>query len=165
MSACSASRCELTETYSPAAIDSAPATSPAIPAVTIAVPDAPEAATPSTRLAVDTMPSLAPSTAARSQLERWLRWTSEPIVEALTQARLLLRPARRLGHRDASRTRSARGKTATVGVIATVPRRPFAGRCWAGDRHRNHETHRRAPLAPGALAPGRERPASPWVSD
>ena len=76
MSACSASRCELTDTYSPAAIDSAPATSPAIPAVTIAEPDAPEAATPSTRLAVDTMPSLAPSTAARSQLERWLRCTA-----------------------------------------------------------------------------------------
>ena len=76
MSACSASRCELTETYSPAAIDSAPATSPAIPAVTIAAADAPDAATPSTRLAVDRMPSLAPSTAARSQLERWLRWTS-----------------------------------------------------------------------------------------
>ena len=41
MSARSASRCELTDTYSPAAIDSAPATSPAIPAVTIAAPDAP----------------------------------------------------------------------------------------------------------------------------
>src|SRR4051812_21577967 len=75
MSACSASRCELTDTYSPAAIDSAPATRPAIPAVTIAAAEAPEAATPSTRLAVDTIPSLAPSTAARSQLERWLRWT------------------------------------------------------------------------------------------
>ena len=68
-SACSASRCELTETYSPAAIDSAPATRPAMPAVTIAAPDAPDAATPSTRLAVDRMPSLAPSTAARSQLD------------------------------------------------------------------------------------------------
>src|SRR6478672_8023239 len=76
MSACSASRCELTETYSPAAIDRAPATSPAIPAVTIAAPDAPDAATPNTRLAVDRMPSLAPSTAARNQLDRWLRWTS-----------------------------------------------------------------------------------------
>src|SRR5512132_1002143 len=82
MSACSASRCELTDTYSPAAIDSAPATSPAIPAVTIALPDAPDAATPRTRLAVDTMPSLAPSTAARSQLERWLRWTSGRDVDA-----------------------------------------------------------------------------------
>src|SRR6478672_10417994 len=76
MSACSASRCELTDTYSPAAIDRAPATRPAIPAVTIAAPDAPDAATPKTRLAVDRMPSLAPSTAARSQLDRWLRWTS-----------------------------------------------------------------------------------------
>ena len=76
MSARSASRCELTETYSPAAIDSAPAARPAIPAVTIAAPDAPDAATPSTRHAVDTMPSFAPSTAARSQLERWLRCTA-----------------------------------------------------------------------------------------
>lgn len=33
-----ASRCELTDTYSPAAIDNAPAISPAIPAVTIAHP-------------------------------------------------------------------------------------------------------------------------------
>src|SRR5215217_8516909 len=78
MSASSASRCELTETYSPAAIDSAPAASPATPAVTTALVDAPDAATPSTRLAVDTMPSLAPRTAARSQFERWLRWTGLP---------------------------------------------------------------------------------------
>src|SRR6476620_8779836 len=76
MSARSASRCELPETYSPAAIESAPATNPAIPAVTIAVPDAPDAATPSTRLAVERIPSLAPSTAARSQPDRRLRWTS-----------------------------------------------------------------------------------------
>src|SRR6188472_4679253 len=75
MSARSESRCELTDTSSPAAIDSAPATSPATPAVTIAAPDAPDAATPRTRLAVETIPSLAPRTAARSQLERWLRWT------------------------------------------------------------------------------------------
>ena len=87
MSACSASRCELTETYSPAAIDIAPATSPAIPAVTIAEPDAPDAATPSTRLAVDRMPSLAPSTAARSQFDRWLRWTSGPGIGARTPHR------------------------------------------------------------------------------
>ena len=69
-SAASESRCELTDTYSPAAIDSAPATSPAIPAVTIAVPEDPDAATPSTRLAVETIPSLAPSTAALSQFAR-----------------------------------------------------------------------------------------------
>jgi len=66
----------LTDTYSPAAIDKAPATSPAIPAVTIATPDAPDAATPRTRLAVERMPSLAPSTAARSQFDRRLRWTA-----------------------------------------------------------------------------------------
>ncbi len=45
----------------------APATSPATPATSMARVSAPDAATPSTRLAVDTMPSLAPSTAARSQ--------------------------------------------------------------------------------------------------
>jgi hypothetical protein len=44
--------------------------------VTIAAPDAPDAATPSTRLAVERMPSLAPSTPARSQPDRWLRWIS-----------------------------------------------------------------------------------------
>src|SRR3954463_6796820 len=76
MSACSASSCELTETYSPAAIDKAPATKPAMPAVIPALGDAPDAATPSTRLAVETMPSLAPRTAARSQPARWLRCRS-----------------------------------------------------------------------------------------
>ena len=75
-SARSVSRCELTETYSPAAIDVAPATRPATPAVTIAERPAPAAATPSTRLAVDRIPSFAPSTAARSQPARWARWRS-----------------------------------------------------------------------------------------
>src|SRR3954447_18236591 len=84
MSACAASRWELTETYSPAAIESAPATSPAIPAVRIAAPEAPEAATPSTRLAVETMPSLAPSTAARSQFDRWLRCVSVARMAVVT---------------------------------------------------------------------------------
>src|SRR4051812_26831368 len=96
MSASSASRCELTETYSPAAIDRAPATRPATPAVTMAAADAPDAATPSTRLAVDTMPSLAPSTAARSQLERWLRCASEVDSDADT-ARALPRHRRCAG--------------------------------------------------------------------
>ena len=54
-------------------MERAPAASPAIPAVTIAVPDAPEAATPRTRLAVETIPSLAPRIAARSQPDLWLR--------------------------------------------------------------------------------------------
>src|SRR6478735_2888582 len=78
MSACSASRCELTETYSPAAIERAPATRPATPAVTIdaAVDEAP--ATPTTIAATDTIPSFAPSTPARS----WLRRLAETGVGA-----------------------------------------------------------------------------------
>ena len=67
MSACSVSDWELTETYSPAAIDMAPATKPAIPASNTSLRPAFEAATPTTRLAVETIPSLAPSTAARNQ--------------------------------------------------------------------------------------------------
>ena len=58
--------------YSPAAIDIAPPTRPAIPAVITAVREVVAAATPITKLAVDTMPSFAPSTAARSQPARWL---------------------------------------------------------------------------------------------
>src|SRR5690349_24452218 len=76
MSACSASRCELTDTYSPTAIDIAPATSAATPATRIADGSAEDAATPIIRLAVDTMASLEPSTAARSQPERPMRWVS-----------------------------------------------------------------------------------------
>ena len=60
------SRWELTETYSPAAIDMAPATRAAPPAIRISVRPWAAAATPTIRLAVETMPSLAPSTAARS---------------------------------------------------------------------------------------------------
>ena len=58
---------ELTDTYSPAAIDMAPATSPATPATTTALWVASAAATPITRLAVERMPSLAPRTVARNQ--------------------------------------------------------------------------------------------------
>ena len=72
-SACSVSACELTETYSPAAIDSAPAKRPATPAISTSWRAAFAAATPTTRLAVETMPSLAPSTAARSHPIRSLR--------------------------------------------------------------------------------------------
>ena len=67
------SDCELTETYSPAAIDMAPATSPAMPAMSTSVWALLAAATPEMRLAVDRMPSLAPSTAARSQPMRPMR--------------------------------------------------------------------------------------------
>src|ERR1035437_1840497 len=76
MSACSESRCALTETYSPTAIDIEPATSPAIPAIKTVCFDAEAAATPIMRLAVDTIASSEPSTAARSHLERLLRCAS-----------------------------------------------------------------------------------------
>ena len=61
------SACELTETYSPAAIAMDPAVRPATPAISTADRDVPDAATPITRLAVEMSPSLAPRTAARSQ--------------------------------------------------------------------------------------------------
>src|SRR5512134_1208486 len=51
----------------------APATRPAIPATMMLLWDALAAATPSTRLAVETMPSLAPNTAARNQPMRSVR--------------------------------------------------------------------------------------------
>jgi len=47
-----------------------------MPATRIEVRDALLAATPTSRLAVETMPSLAPSTAARSQPIRSERWRS-----------------------------------------------------------------------------------------
>lgn len=61
---------------SPAAIDMAPATSPATPAMRTSEVAAEAAATPTIRLAVETMPSLAPSTAARSQPMRETKWLS-----------------------------------------------------------------------------------------
>ena len=76
MSARSVSACDCTDTYSPAAIDIAPATVPATPAARIAPWPTPPAATPTTRPATETMPSLAPSTAARNQPTRSLRCSS-----------------------------------------------------------------------------------------
>src|SRR5579859_2028755 len=75
-SACSVSACEWTDTYSPAAIDIAPATRPATPATNTLLWVACAAATPSTKLDVDRIPSLAPSTAARSQAMRPVRCSS-----------------------------------------------------------------------------------------
>jgi hypothetical protein len=70
------SACEWTDTYSPAAIDMAPATRPAMQVTRMLLWLAPAAATPTTRLAMETIPSLAPSTAARNQPMRSLRWCS-----------------------------------------------------------------------------------------
>ncbi len=56
-----------------AAIDVAPATRPATPATSTSLGDVDAAATPTTRLAVEMMPSMAPSTAARSQPMRSMR--------------------------------------------------------------------------------------------
>jgi hypothetical protein len=77
MSARSASRCELTETYSPTAIDIAPATKPATPAMRAASREAEDAKTPIMRLAVDTIASSDPSTAARNHPARPL-WCFSP---------------------------------------------------------------------------------------
>src|SRR6185437_12174316 len=75
-SARSVSDCELTDTYSPAAIDMAPATNPATPAISTSLRVADAAATPTIRLAVETMPSLAPNTAALNHPIRETRWVS-----------------------------------------------------------------------------------------
>ena len=85
-SACSVSACELTDTYSPAAIESAPAARPATPATSTALRVASAAATPISRLAVDTMPSLAPNTAARSHPMRLPRCTSRARIITTTRA-------------------------------------------------------------------------------
>src|SRR6478609_3241026 len=69
-SASSESRWVLTETYSPAPMLIAPAASPATPAITIADRSLVAPTAPMTMPAVDTIPSLAPRTAARSQLSR-----------------------------------------------------------------------------------------------
>lgn len=68
--------CELTDTYSPAAIDNAPAASPAIPDNKIVAGLACVVAMPNIRLLVEIRPSLAPRTAARNQPLCWLRWGS-----------------------------------------------------------------------------------------
>src|SRR5690349_20540703 len=60
----------LTETYSPSAIEIAPPTRPARPAVAMAGRFGVAPATPTTMAATETMPSLAPSTPARSQFRR-----------------------------------------------------------------------------------------------
>src|SRR5215471_3469985 len=82
-SAFSVSAWELTDTYSPAAIERAPATRPATPARTIWWREEPAAATPTTRLAVDRIPSSAPSTAARNHPILSLRCRSACLIQFL----------------------------------------------------------------------------------
>lgn len=55
-----------TDAYSPAAIDTAPANSPAVPAMMVVPGPGSTAATPTTRDEIDTTPSFAPSTATLS---------------------------------------------------------------------------------------------------
>src|SRR6478752_1720276 len=76
MSARSASRWALTDTNSPTAIDIAPAARPATPAIRMAPRSEDAEATPIIRLDVETIASLEPSTAARSQPARALWWRS-----------------------------------------------------------------------------------------
>src|ERR1035437_3625541 len=91
MSARSVSDCELTDTYSPAAIDIPPATSPAPPAINTAFWFAAAAATPAIKLAVEMMPSLAPRTAARIHPMRPTRCFSGCMRKPLIQYHLLFR--------------------------------------------------------------------------
>ena len=76
MSACSETCGARTDTDSPTAIDIEPATSPATPAFKLACLDAEAAATPTMRLAVHTIASFEPSTAARSHPGCLLRCAS-----------------------------------------------------------------------------------------
>ena len=70
-SAATSSFCEETETYSPVAMENAPAASPARPVSTIRFGDPCEAPTPAPTPAISdtlvTRPSIAPNTAGRSQ--------------------------------------------------------------------------------------------------
>jgi hypothetical protein len=82
----------VTDSHSPIAIEQAPATSPANPVNRIWRPGTAAPATPITRLRLETRPSLAPSTAARSALP-------PPRCRPSSRARLL--PDAPLGSADA----------------------------------------------------------------
>ena len=99
--------------YSPTAIDIAPAIRPATPAVTTRRLDESAAATPITRLAIETIPSLAPSTAARNQ--------PDPV------AAVLLVKCSRVDHRRSTHASVRSGR----GSMSPLPRRglrPSRGR-------------------------------------
>jgi hypothetical protein len=77
MSAFSVSVWELTEKYSPAAINRAPATRPATVANTIGSQVELAAAIPIARLEMEIIPSIAPKTAALNKLLRCMQWGSK----------------------------------------------------------------------------------------
>jgi len=86
-----------------------PATSPATPATSTAFCVALAAATPMIRLAVETMPSLAPNTAARSQPIRSLRWLPVWSLDIKSLINRAVRSAERPGDGDLARLRAASG--------------------------------------------------------
>src|SRR5690349_99376 len=135
-SARSVSACELTDTYSPAAIDNAPATMPATPATTMSRRAEDAAATPTIRLAVEMMPSLAPRTAARSQPMRSVRCGSggSMRVALLRLVDVTLRWA--VAHQH-------RAHQSAVGVIENVAvEHPLAGTLVEGHQQSHRGLHR-----------------------
>ena len=115
--ASSSSRWERTDTYSPAPMDSAPASSPAMPENSTIELDVPVAPTPMTSARLDTRPSLAPNTAARKFPESRVRPSvaSARMISSCTASSAAMAAvasgSSRYGERDSARCSSARTKT------------------------------------------------------
>src|SRR5579884_1541864 len=118
-SASSVSDWELTETYSPVAIDIAPATSAATPATSTSLLPVEAAATPTRRLAVEIIPSFAPSTAALSHPMRDTLCRSVCLCFIFASFKTLTSPSRE------SHTKAAqRCETEIESQIVPCQRRP-----------------------------------------
>ena len=115
--ASSNSRCERTETNSPAPIDSAPAKRPAIPETITIELETPVAPIPMMSARLETKPSLAPNTAARKLPDSLVRpsvarariissWTASSAAIASVAS-----GSSRYGERDSARCSSASTKT------------------------------------------------------